>query len=386
MSASLFRNQEFNLGAMDKAIEMFQQRGMINTWLKDSHLEFRPEFDQKGILQRSAWDLYNEAVRHRYPPSQADAKVISEEALTYFESKLKPVLRRKAVSEVAIPTKFVGPGVRHVDGGTLNDVPGPRTTLTFDGGTNNNATYEDTTHKLIGFDYDIYLDKITLDAGNNPQGKQVVFTPNPQQNQINVFSEAMVEAVEWFKWIGYDAPGLNMDSMTGYKGIVNTSGIIDPGALGLGADDNVADAGDIYDGVTLMAQSLGDQLFEPPYDLFMTPRVIMRAMRSVDSSRRKSDLQMLLELKDHEGTQMFSSIKWCPFLINSATETRTDGAIALIKSRPEENYIAASYPIGIYPKNTDGFGWAVKILWYGGSVIDRPEAICFANSLTTSNS
>jgi len=374
MSAIAYPTSVSLVGAME---------GLNLSYNDGAHIPYKHVFDSQGNMVSNAWDQFNEVIRHQYGP-QADAHVISSEQLQTYEKNIKKILRWKAVSEAAIPTRSVGAGVTKVTANKNKNVPKPRPTKTLDGTRYNVVTWDDADYELIGLDYDLYLDKLTIDAGNNPEGKKVSYAVTPQQNSINAFTESLIESVEWFKWQGYQAPGLN-GVPTKYKGIVNTTGITDPGAVGT-ADSLVA-VGDTYDALVTMAGSLMDLKFEPPFDVFMTPKVINNALKSVSttSDRRISDFQMIRELGDPtSGGKMFNDPKMCPFLLTSETETSGTGAIAVVKSRPDENYIASSYPIGVYPLNVSGLGWAVKMFWYGGSVIDRPEAICFANNLTTS--
>ena len=360
--------------------------GLNLSYNQGANLNYRPQFDAQGkvVKGKGAWDQFNAAMRHQYPADQADSVVISANQLTFLEKNIKSILRKKAVSENTFPTRYVGAGVTKVTGQTNGDIPNPRATKTLDGGRSTNVQWADTSYNLLGLDYDIYLDKITVDAGNNPEGKMVVYTPNPQQNQINAFTESLVESVEWFKWHGSESPAL-IQAPSGYKGILNTTGITDPGAMGIGADDDVADVGDVYDSCISMAKSLLDLNFAPPYDIYMTNGVAAAGLQSIGTSdRTKSDIHLLNDLIAFNGQgKMFNSINVAPFLCQYETETSGTGAIAVIAPRPDENYIASSYPVGIYPMNVQGLGWGVKLFWYGGSVIDRAEAICFANNLTT---
>jgi hypothetical protein len=344
---------------------------------------FMHDFDAYGNVITNAWDKYNDVKRLQF--GNDAAYVIKTEQLTWLQNKIASYLRWKEISESSIPNVFVGAGTTKVELAKNNNVGAPRPTKTLDNGKYQNAAFETSTFNLIGLDYDIYLDKITVDAGNNTQNKKVVYTPNPQQNQMNAFSESMVEYVEWFKWRGYDVPGLTGVVPTTYTGIVNTTGFTNPGALGLGDDDNLTAVGDVYDSAITMADYLINLKFEPPFDLHWTPKVMSTALKSVSATaERKSDLQMIRELANPNGSgRMFNNIYMNPFLINSATETTSTGAMAVIKSRPEENFIANSYPIGVYPMTTLGMGWAIKMLWYGGYVANRPEAVCFADNLTT---
>ena len=81
---------------------------------------------------------------------------------------------------------------------------------------------------------------------------------------------------------------------------------------------------------------------------------------------------------------MFSDIKINPFLIPSETETTATGAMMGCKLLPEENYVAESYPLAVYPVVALGMtAFAAKIAYLGGTVLERPTAYSYASGLTT---
>jgi len=340
-------------------------------------------WDEKAkdyILDKSAFDLRNEFVgRVATGQRQKDAYVLSPDEITSIRTKIMSILRWKAKSDFLIDTANIGAGMLKTEYYTGNDVTKPRVTRSFLGGYNVVATKSSGTVELYGLDYDISIDKVSLDAGNSTANK-VHLQLSLQAFETQILMESLVQYREW--WIHRGSSSPNMVDI-GVKGICNWTGITDPGALGLGADDHLDAAGDIDDSAMTMATSLIEAKFEPPFELHLTPKIYARAHKNKNATTGKRDIQFIEELIDKEtGSKMFSGVHLNPYLINSATETTTTGAMLCMKKLPtDQNYVAESYGLGVYPLQTGSLGWDAKMLWLGGTVLQRPTAVCYRGSL-----
>jgi hypothetical protein len=340
------------------------------------------QYDEKGILQKSAFDLRNELVDRMAVGPQKDAYALSPDEVTSIQKQIMSILRWKAKSDLLIDPVNVGAGMLTREYYTGNDVTKPRLTRTFQGGYNVMATKSKSSVELYGLDYDISIDKVSLDAGNSTQNK-VHLQPSLQAFESQVIMESLVQYREWWIHRGSDVP--NMVDV-GIKGICNWTGITDPGSLGLGADNDLRAAGDVDYSATVIAEALIKAKFEPPFELHMTPLVYGRALKNKNATTGKTDMGYILDLNspDHGGVKMFNSIRINPYLIDSATETVGTGAMLGMKKLPTtENYVAEAYPLGVYPMNKGNLGWDAKILWLGGTVLQRPTAIAYKGTLTT---
>ena len=336
-------------------------------------------YDEKGILQQSAFDLRNEVVNRLAVGPQKDAYALSPDEVTSIQKQIMSILRWKAKSDLLIDPVNIGAGMLTREYYTGNDIQHPRLTRTFQGGYNVVATKSKSSVELYGLDYDIAIDKVSLDAGNSTQNK-VHLQPSLQAFESQILMESLVQYREW--WIHRGSSSPNMVDV-GIKGLCNWTGVTNPGALGLGTDDILNAAGDVDDSAMTMATALINARFEPPFELHMTPLVYSRAHKNKNATTGVRDIKFITDMVDEEtGKKMFSGVRLNPYLIASATETAATGAMLCMKKLPTtENYVAESYPLGVYPLNKGNLGWDAKILWLGGTVLQRPTAICFRGSL-----
>lgn len=334
---------------------------------------------KENILEKTAFDLRNDYIKRN--AVNADAFVLSPDEITSIRTQIMSILRWRAKSQLLIDPVNIGPGMLTAEYYSANDVLPPRTTRTFQGGQQVIATKGKHTAEIYGMDYDISIDKVTLDAGNSTQNK-VHLTPSLQAFETNILMDSLIQYREW--WIHRGSSSPNMVDI-GVQGICNWTGITSPGALGLGADDNLTAAGDVDDSAITMANALITAKFEPPFSLHMTPLVMARAFKNKNATTGIRDIKYIWDLTDERsGKKMFESVELNPYLIASATETSSTGAMLCMKKLPTtENYVAEPYSLGVYPLQTGSLGWDAKVLWMGGTILQRPTAICYRGTLTT---
>ena len=332
-------------------------------------------------MVKTQWDVRDEQNKRVYG-EQADAYVLSPEELTTIKTNIMEVLRWNAKSQFLIDSVDIGAGMQTVEYYSGSDVTKPRLTRDFRGGYNVVATKTKSTAELYGMDYDISLSKVEIDAGNSTANK-VHLTPSLQAFETNTLIKSLIQYREWYIHRGTSIPNI---TDLGIKGLCNWSGITSPGALGLGADDNLKDPGDIDDAAAQCAGALIDAKFEPPFELHLTPKLYNKAYRNKNATTGKRDLEFIESLTGHgewKGIQMFNAVRMNPFLIASATETTSTCAMLCVKKLPTtENYVAEPYALGVYPLQTGSLGWDAKVLWMGGTVLQRPTAVCYRGSLS----
>jgi hypothetical protein len=339
---------------------------------------YNPKTRQIDLI-KDQFEVHDEQIKHQFG-SQADAYVLSPDELTSIRTQIMEVLRWQAKSQLLIDSVDIGAGMQTAEYYTANDVTKPRLTRNFRGGINVEATKSKSTVELYGMDYDISLDKVAIDAGNSTANK-VHLTPSLQAFETNTLIKSLIQYREWYIHRGTSIPNF---TDIGIKGLCNWSGVTSPGALGLGADDNLKDPGDIDDAAAQCAGALIDAKFEPPFELHMTPKLYNKAYRNKNATTGKRDLEFINSLTDdNTGLKMFNKIKLNPYLIASATETTSTCAILCVKKLPTtENYVAEPYALGVYPLQTGSLGWDAKILWFGGTVLQRPTAVCYRGTLS----
>jgi hypothetical protein len=342
----------------------------------------KPQYDKNAQGQiemtKTPWESRNETLT-RVHGKAADAYVLSPDEITSIRTQIMEVLRWKAKSQFCIDSVDIGPGMLTAEYYSGNDVTKPRMTRTFRGGYNVEATKSKSTVELYGMDYDISIDKVSLDAGNSTQNK-VHLQPSLQAFETNTLIKSLIQYREWYIFRGTSIPNF---TDLGIKGLCNWTGVTNPGALGLGADDILNAAGDVDDAAVQMANALINAKFEPPFELHMTPLVYGRALRNKHATSGIRDMKFIMDMVDPaSGVKLFSSVQLNPYLIASATETSTTGAMLCMKKLPTtENYVAEPYALGVYPLQTGSLGWDAKVLWMGGTVLQRPTAIAYRGTL-----
>ena len=300
--------------------------------------------------------------------------------VTAIEGQILHVLRWALKSPRFMTTKNMGGGILKHTYDKWNDVPAPRPSISFDGGRVVTVSKTETSVNLIGYDYDTYLTMPQIDAMNNSNRLQK-FEESLQQGTITELTRSLAQYREWAIFRGTSAPGV--DDL-GITGLVNASGITTPTAYGLDADNNLTAAGDVLDAAQKAANGLIAARYDPPFVLLMTPLVMAQANKNKDTTTYKSDMAKIKELQGGEGTgAMFSDIIMCPYLINSATETTSTGALYAVKPDPTHFRVIESYGLGYYPLPPTGLGVRGKLLWMGVTEVRRPTAVSGRGSQTT---
>lgn len=316
-----------------------------------------------------AWDRFNAQMAR----AGRDADVLNEAQKTYLENMILESLQWESMYQVAIDTQDIGPGLTKYEFRKNNAVPAPDITQTFESGTNVVVTGTDTTVKLYGLQYDIHLDKVTLDAGNRTSGAKVNYTPGIQTNQIDEITRNLVDW--WNHWIFWGSAYDGFTKDLGVLGICNYTGLtnITP------TDTTLTTAGDIVKLVGEMENGLYESKIKKKgntVQVHLSPKVYAKA-NTLYNSFGKSDLDFL---REKYGT---ANVMPNPYILEATSETTSTGAALVgIKLPAKYNKVATPYPLAFYPKTSSDLGWNAKILVYGGVVLERPEAWCYESSLT----
>ena len=365
-----------SLGVVDRPTNLWLGRQAAVQPFKSRIKGYTSQYPIHEVVQ-DPWSLQNDRLR----TIGRDAYTTVPDQVTFIQNKIQQTLLWSAKSQFAITPLNIGAGNLKVTYYTNDDLPIPRATRSFSGGIGIKQAFTESTVELYGWDYDIELSRVEVDAGNAQSHLQL--SPNIQQNNVNNIVRKAVYWREYDIFQGSEGPGYEAD--IGKNGICNWSGLTAPATLGRGSDSNIATLGDGPDAAAKIWVSLINAKMEGPFSLHMTPGVAACFANLFDTTgTRKSDLTVIREMVDHEGNGMFSDIKINPFLIPSETETTATGAMMGCKLLPEENYVAESYPLAVYPVVALGMtAFAAKIAYLGGTVLERPTAYSYASGLTT---
>lgn len=303
---------------------------------------------------------------------------INADEVTAVRTEITKVLRWALKTPKFITTRQIGKGMLKYEYHAWNAVQHPRYSLDFARGKNVAVSKEGSTQNMLGFDYDFHVTMPQIDQASI-SGKKVMFNETLLQGTIRNLTESLAIYSEYSKMLGSDIP--NMIDI-GVKGLLNNASVTDPGALGEGSDDDLTAAGDVYHSAIVEANKLIVAKFDPPFDLMMSPGVYAQALKNKEGTPNVSDLELIFNLGVKEGNRMFRNIIINPFMIDSETETNSTGAMACIASGEQNFEIVETYPLGFYPLPPQDLGLDGKILWCGGSIVYRPAAVVFANTLT----
>lgn len=321
------------------------------------------------------WDYLN---KQREMLRDSSYRLTNEE-ISAIESQILHNLTFPLVSPGLITTKDIGKGLRKWKFNTWGAVQPPRYTMDFSRGDNVQTAKTETEVKLMGMDYDYSLTMPEVDVYNN-SNRLMKFSETLEQGILGELVQSLGKYREYYIFRGSSIPNMND---IGQKGLVNASGITDPGAMGEDSDDNLTTAGDIQISAIKMANELIQSKFEPPFQLHMTPGVYTQALKNRNTTTKETDFQLLAQLGVKEiGRAFFDRIVLNPYLIGSETETNTTGAMACFKPGPENFRIIESYPLGYYPMPSIDLGIEGKLLWMGGVEVRRPSSIVYADALT----
>ena len=299
--------------------------------------------------------------------------------VTIIAKTIEDFLRWDTVSEQFLTVDFIGNGIRDIDYYRYLDVQPPRLTQTFTRGTVVYAGKELVSTELIGFDYDMYFDMVSLDAMKNP-AVGLKFTDNLWDGTKDQLIKSLVQYREHAIHFGTAVTGL---TDIGIKGWCNTTGINAPANISQGADDLMTTIGDVNHAATVLSTTLILAKFKPPFTLHMSPGVYTQAMKNVTAATGVSDMNHIFNLGRDAGHLIYDKIIMNPYLLANATETTTTGAMGVTKEGAQNFRLVESYPMGYYPLPPQGLGTEGKILWMGVMEVKQPTAIAFRNALTT---
>ena len=298
--------------------------------------------------------------------------------VTAIKKEIAHVLRHELVTPTMSTPKNVGKGMLKYEYSTWKQVRPPRWTLDFGRGDVASTSKEATTLKFIGLDYDMHFTMPQMDMYAN-SNRGIAFSESLQQGTLRELTASLAQYREWALFRGSDIPNF---TDTGLTGLCNNASVTDPGALGLGGDDNLTAAGDVYHSAIVMANELINAKFKPPFVLHMTPGVFSQALKNKTGTPLVSDFQLIAEYGAKEGKQIFSDIIMNPYLIDSETETTSTGAMMVVKEDSMNFEPVESYPLGFYALPSVDLGFDGKLLWCGGMAVYRPAAVVYADALT----
>lgn len=350
--------------------------GMISTKL-GSYYKAREngaisESEMKNIRDQ-LWVNYNKDRMARFNDASYQLTPQEVEAIN---SEILHVLRWDTIEPIkSIPTKNVGKGLKRWKSYVWSSVEKPAFSLEFPRTNTTAIKKTETEWTLRGYHYDYEIDMVTLDAMQNSNAV-VRFGENYQSGLLTELTAQLLETSIWSLFRGGDIPGYLDD---GKKGIVNHASVQDPGAMGLGADDNLTASGDYPYSVHKMATKLLTAKFAAPYELHLTPGCYAQAVVNFDSTNKIFDFELL---QNDVTRGLLSRIVVNPFLIDSETEVNATGAMMLCKPGAQNFQIIESYSLGLYPLPSQGLGIEGKLLWCGGVEIRRPTSIVYCDALT----
>lgn len=333
--------------------------------------------DEKGVVIKTAADQYNEQAMARFNDA---IYALTPEEITTIQQTILEVLMWKPKADGIMQTDQLGMGATKHKYYKWSKVPAPRETMTFEGGSNVIARKEEVNVELLGLDYDFHFSKPAIDAARNRVG-YVQFNKTIDVGTMSILTEFLTEYRDKYLFLG--SSGANLKSL-GKTGLLNDASLTDPGAVG-NADSLIA-AGNVLTAGTDLANFLIGKKFEPPFVLDLSPGVMMQSLKNKNATTSISDFKFLKDLEAPEEfgvSRMFSQIRLNAYMIPSDIEVNATGAMACYKPGFQNFHIAESYPIGYYPKVPQGLGIDGKILWMGQTVVQRPDSVAYAESLTT---
>jgi hypothetical protein len=347
-------------------------------------------YDNKAIdknlnAKLTSWENHNRKIASEYGGMKdkagfGDASyLLTADEVTVVKNTIQHVLRWNLKSPGLITTKNIGKGMLKYKYWKWLEVLPPRYTLDFSRGEAVYTDKEETELEMMGFDYDIHLTMPQIDYFQNSNRFQR-FSESLRQGNITELTRSLAQYREWSIFRGSDIP--NMVDI-GKTGLVNDSSVQDPGAIGIGLDDDLTAPGDVYYSAILMATKLIQAKFDPPYRIDMTPKVFSQALLNTHATTGYSDLKRIVEIGRDEGFQMFNQVVLNPFLINSETETNTTGAILVSKPNPLNFEYIETYAPGMYALPPVDLGWNAKLLCAGAVAVYRGNSLCYADTLTT---
>jgi len=332
----------------------------------------------------SPWEIYNDMRKSMHDT----AFLLDPDEVTAIEQTILKVLRWKTKLDDNIPgvgpfcpVKQIGAGMKKYDWYKWLDVPAPRNTDTFEGGFDVKVLKQKTTNVLHGMDYDFHITKTDIDAARSTNGK-IKLLPELQMGILQNLMEQLALYRDWYGFRGTDAGDLQDITITG---LLNDSGLTDPGAGGIGADDDMTAQADVFHSAVELSNKLIQNKFEPPFVLDMTPGLWSQANMNRNTTSDKTDMRLILEYVGANGgnSPIFAKVRMNPFLIDSATETNNTAAMGAFAPSMDNYFLAEAYPLGAYPLPPQGLSaYDMKLLWMGRAIVTRPAAIQYINALT----
>jgi hypothetical protein len=350
-------------------------------WVQD-------EFNQMVLNARdkkmtsSQMSLFNDALKF-IPGFRDTAYQLNTNEVTRLEEVILHVLRWDPIFEELCEVKQIGPGLTKYKYNTYIDIPAPAPTNTMEFKGNTIPLKSETTVDLNGLGYRYHIPRVVLDASKNRNSVEY-FSESIDQATVAELTASLKQYRDWWLFRGADSPNM---TDTGINGLVNNSGLTDPGAMGADADDNLTVAGDVYISATKLAGFLIRNKFKPPFKLHLSYGTLIQAMFNINtaSAVNISDLQAINNLTTENGIKMFSQIRMNPYMIDSATETNTTGAMAAFApmgAAGSNFYGIESYPLSYYPLPPQDLGMDGLLFWMGGVALPRPTAVAYVDALT----
>ena len=361
---------------------------------------FTPSLIQDGLnvtfgdgikkIGMAEWEDWNYQLKHMFPNAiqrlrdegmrLGDAQyVLSTNEIETIRNEILRVLRWELVSPGLIPVRNIGKGMTRYTYADWKDVPAPRQTDDFEGGQRRAVAKGTATVELTGMDYDMHLSMPEIDyyTNGNPLAR---YSESLESGTIRILTRSLAQYQEWAKFRGSDTPNMTDYSRTG---LVNDSGVTDPGALGADTDDDLTAAGDVLDASVVMANKLITAKYKPPFRLDLTPGVYAQALKNRNATTNKTDMSLIMDHGMETGTRVFSSVVMNPYLINSETETTSTGAMLCTKPGTDNFEWIESYPLGFYPLPPKSLGVDGKMLFMGAMAVYRGASVVYADALTT---
>ena len=360
----------------------------LNVELPQDELSYDAKINGKDV---SGWDTYIQWKREHRDINDAEYPLIQQEIQHIYENIL-PVLHWQDRWGDAFTNLDIGRGITKYTFAKYNQIGpanAPQRTQTFESKWDAGVNKATTDLELHGWQYDFHIPRTWIDAQNN--SKAVFhFNSDMYTDTMTECVRSLAEARQYFLFNGTQVSGLFDD--VAIKGLCNNASLTAPPSLGLGADNDLTEYGDVVKSANILATQLVTRKATPPFGLWLSPGVWAQAAVNINPYNSKSDLQVIMEMcgidpKPGVNQQggMFSFCLPNPFILQSTTETNATGAMCCVKPSDVTARSIESYPLSAYPMPQITMGIDAKVLWMGITEVRRPEWVAFKNSLTTAS-
>lgn len=318
----------------------------------------------------------------------ADYQVTSRETRK-IESEIYEVIRQRSVLSKKMPTVPIGRGKKEWIVEIDVEPEGPKFDDNFLKEDQHVTRKEELTFYVPYMHMDYILSMVDADSVAYGGFHKMSL---PAQTIRNL-TGSIVEFREKVFWRGYDISGRDNAAAnnqgtidTSVKGILNTSGI---NTFHAGDGDAIiTTVGDGLIGAGNAVASLVEDDYFGPYDMYATPHVYSKLITNANAtSYFKSDLALIMAMKDGEGNRIFKSITPTKHLIPTVEASASEANLVVIDPKDVNGaptiLLGESYPVMNVPNRPRAAVSASgKIVFAGVAGVLRPKAITWDENIT----